>query len=157
MLAKSPLSMLEFEYNFNIRLLIITANTVLKTFYILNFIYQDVVGLCLVSPFINIGIQVPVGLNVGKLMFLFVNEDNVCVNIFCNLIPMGLKARCLISLNDSHSHFNVIYRPVSASSSSALYHFHNVKAFFNLAKDSILTVKMGSAANSGVYLQLVIG
>ena len=59
--------------------------------------------------------------------------------------------------NYCHSHFNVIYWSVSASSCSTLNHFNHIKTFLNLSEHCILAVKMGSATNCRVYLQLVIG
>ena len=53
-----------------------------------------------------------------------------------------------ISLNDSHSHFNIIDGSVSTSSSGTLNHFNHIKAFLNLAKYGVLAIKMGRAANS---------
>ena len=54
----------------------------------------------------------------------------------------------ILLFNNSHSHFNIINRPVGATCCCALNHFNHIKTFLDLAKDGVLTVKMGSAANS---------
>ena len=48
------------------------------------------------------------------------------------------------SLNDDHSHFNVINRSVGTSCSSSLNHFDHVKTFFDFTEYGILAVKMRS-------------
>ena len=48
------------------------------------------------------------------------------------------------SLNDDHSHFNVINRSFGTSCSSSLNHFDHVKTFFDFTEYSILAVKMRS-------------
>ena len=48
-----------------------------------------------------------------------------------------------ILFNNYHSHFDVINRSISTSSSRSLNHFNHVEAFFYLTKYSVLAVKMG--------------
>ena len=70
---------------------------------------------------------------------------------------MMIRMLFLISFNNSNTHFYVINGSVTTTSSSTLYHFHNVETIFDFTKYSVLTVKMRCTANSRVYLQLVIG
>ena len=53
----------------------------------MNLVNKNIVCLCLVAAFVNIGIQVRVGLDVVKLMFLLVDKDHISLGIFTHLVP----------------------------------------------------------------------
>ena len=61
-----------------------------------------------------------------------------------------------LSFDERYPHLNVINRPVTTSRGSALNHLHDIKAFLHLTKHGILSVKMGSAADGGVNLYLLV-